>query len=286
MFSQAEVNKLLLDAWPERLEKSCVLMVGAKAPRFGTIGSGVLFQIAEAFFLVTAAHVFRNAHLNGLTIGITSDNNRFLVLSGEWYSISLESFEAFEDSVDIAVYRFSQSELAKLNESDFLRMSNVGNPRSNGIYTVVGFPGVLAGVVDGAPDTLLNRALALTIPAHDGPLPALHNFNPKYSIVLDANSAFSTSKEGDQALMSNLSANAQDTLKDLKGMSGGPVWIIATSGTNPASWKRDFPKLIGVQIGIFPESDLLRVTKWECVIKFIRLGWPELSSAIDITSGG
>jgi hypothetical protein len=284
MFSQAEVNKLLLDAWPDQLEKSCVMVVGAKAPRFGLVGSGVLFQVADAHFLVTAAHVFRRAHLSGFTTGISCDNNRFLALCGQWHAVSLESFEAFEDSVDIAIYRFNSGETARLREYKFLRMNDVGNTRTNGIYTVLGFPGVLAGLVDGASDTSHRRALALTIPAHEGPLPHLHNFNPGHSFVLNANSGFSTGNEGKPILMSDFSNNAQNTLNDMKGMSGGPVWLIATSGTNPATWSRDLPKLVGVQIGVFPENDLLRGTKWECVIDLIRTCWPELSMALDITS--
>jgi hypothetical protein len=282
MFTQKEVNQLILNAWPDRLEASCALIVGAKSPRFGVLGSGVFFQVADVHFLVTAAHIFREAHLNGLTIGLGCDSNSFLALSDQWLSHSLESFEAFEDSIDIAIYRFTQKELEKLTEAAFLRMSDISSAHPRGIFTVAGYPGSLNRGPRDANATLPVKALALTLPAYEGPPVDLHNFSSADSILLTANSTISTGPDGAPLQMSDISSYAEGTLRDFRGMSGGPVWLVGTSGTNPATWSRDMPRVVGVQIGVFVGQDLLRVTRWTRVIDLMRLGCPELTSALDI----
>ena len=279
MYSQQEVNSLLNAAIPDVLSSS-VLIVAAKRPRFGPFATGVLFQVADVCFVITAAHAIRDAYKASVTIGMECDGNSFFVFHRDFSLLDVASFKDFDDTIDIALYQLSDGEIDRLTSKRFLRQSDVGNVSDNGICTVFGYPGVLTNSPTEG-DRLEPRGLTLTVPVYTGSTASLLTFDLRYSFLLDPNWR-SSGVDGQDLQMSDLSARALNTSRDYKGMSGGPVWMIATSGTNPISWHRDLPKLVGLQIGVYPESGLLRVTRWSTVLGFIKMVHPELAPSIDL----
>jgi len=279
MYSQEQVNKLLQAATPDVLSSS-VLIVGAKKSSWGAMGSGVLFQIADYHFVVTAAHTIRCAYSNSITLGMSCDDNRFLVFRSDFDVSDLASFFNFDDILDIAIYKLNSEEIGRLKSSRFLRQSDVANVLENGICTVFGYPSALADKPRNN-EPLNVKGLTFTVPIYTGTTDGFDNFDNKYSFLLDA-SWSSSGVDGRSLQMSDLSDRAANTLRDLKGLSGGPVWMVGTSGTNPATWGRDLPKLVGLQVGVYPERDLVRATRWSVVLGFLKRRYPELSQALEL----
>lgn len=63
---------------PALAAQSTVAIVGACAPNLRQIGSATLLAVADARFVVTAAHVLVQAEENGMTIGISGGKDGLL----------------------------------------------------------------------------------------------------------------------------------------------------------------------------------------------------------------
>jgi hypothetical protein len=70
--------------------------------------------------------------------------------------------------------------------------------------------------------------------------------------------------------------------RDLRGVSGGPVWTIGDLDIPMQNWPRIAPSLVGVQTGVYQPSQVIRVTRWVAVTTLIYATFPELRSALEL----
>lgn len=116
------------------------------------IGSGVLLQVAEAYFLLTAAHVTDERRANLLLIPAKEG---FVNLFGLFLESPMPSSGSRnDDKRDVAVVGLSHDLVARLHD-DFLFLGHsdcdlADATNAGDVYTVVGYPARKSGIEDNA----------------------------------------------------------------------------------------------------------------------------------------
>ena len=119
------------------------------------IGSGVLLQVGEGYFLLTAAHVTEQRRTNLLVIPSKSG---FVNLFGLFSASPLPpSGSRKDDKSDVAVVRLSQDLVDRIHEDllfldhDDCDLSDITKP--NDVYTLIGYPSKKSRTADNAVTT-------------------------------------------------------------------------------------------------------------------------------------
>ncbi len=280
---QASANKRISDFVPRHVWRSTVAIVVAKRPAVHLLGTGSLFQIADRRFVVTAAHVVRLAHDYDRTIGISGDSNSLISVHGDWISSASSSGE---DPFDVAVYSLPESAVQRLSQSRFLRMGDVsfGEQPRTAVFTLFGHPAIWALPSRDESEQVQLKGLEYTAYTYERSVDTLQGYNPKYHLLLDAEAEQITWIDGSRAEFTRRNGTAAAFPRDLKGVSGGPVWRTADLNLPIEEWHLLSPSLAGVQTGVYQPSQVIRVTRWAAVTTLIHAAFPELRPAIDMMS--
>src|SRR4051794_11695793 len=97
MLAQREINESASACVPSRAWDSTVAIVIAHGGGVHQFGSGILFRIADESFVVTAAHVIKQASDNSKTLGISSARGTFVAVAGQWFCSSESQYGCVED---------------------------------------------------------------------------------------------------------------------------------------------------------------------------------------------
>ena len=167
---QRSINERIAPSVPSRAWNSTVAVVVADPPELHQLGSATLFRIADAHFVVTAAHVLQRASARRKTVGISgAADHRFLALAGDWMRSSPDA-DGVPDHYDVAVHRLADDAVQRLSGMQFLRLSDAlfddAGPRA--VYTLFGFPGVWTHPITSNADRLSVKPLEFTTYAYDG----------------------------------------------------------------------------------------------------------------------
>jgi hypothetical protein len=252
-----------------------------KGDHLALFGSGVLFQLADHHFLITAAHVMDEAlkaERHGYSFFVDGRPghgllplNKFLVLR------SLEGpLGRDDDPFDLAVARLPK-ELAEalVPHRRFLHMPEIDafdpQHRESG-YAIYGYPS--AGLTMD-PDiekrgyepmlyvtTLCQRDVGALHPPHDPRWGYLLNFSQQYCVRLDGGSGGP---------------------KNPKGISGCGIWRIIADAAATDRWKPDDVRLVGIEHGWKPEKHYVRGTRIGYAIAMILKKYPELRPVVEIS---
>jgi hypothetical protein len=250
-----------------RFAKSVVPIFGSTGDGMTAEGTGTLFQIADARFLVTATHVleFMADHPDEQSLYTTD--------FGAGPPVPLLGHFAGRDQrpLDVAAVRLADETVASLPRRTFLRFSDVflGSTPDEWPFFVHGYPvALLKRGVNGAP----TAPTALTIPTskYRGTTGHLGDSEPGIHLFLNLPDA-------------NLSdgVNMDVRMPELKGVSGCSIWAgLPTAATGTARF--DAVKVVAVQTGVFHRAGAIKGTLWTGALMLIGQRWPDLRPAIDV----
>ena len=87
--------------------------------------------------------------------------------------------------------------------------------------------------------------------------------NPDIHLLLDASPKRSRHADGNPA-----------DLPKLQGISGCAVWQTFHPGQQMDAWTPAHARVVGVQTHVYPETGIIRGTRWWVVDRIIRDNWP------------
>ena len=227
------------------------------------IGTGLLLQIADCKFIVTAKHVADVARENK-NIGCTGDNSRGVSLDGSW--------RTSHKVADIAAHQISENRLKELTSKKFARLPATSQRPNR--YSILGFPQVWSKGALVPEQRGQFGELGLIAPEYKGSTSGLGNFDSSVHLLLEAHPN-GLSFNGEPWQFKNENGFVLDFPRDLKGVSGSPVWTF--SGEEGGT-----PELVGIQTGVYPEHKAIKVTRADILVAFLAEVCPELQPAINL----
>ena len=252
-----------------------------KGDHLALFGSGVLFQLADHHFLITAAHVMDEAlkaERHGYSFFIDGrpgqgllQLNKFLVLSSLKGPLGRD-----DDPFDLSVACLPR-ELAEtlVPHRSFLHMPEVDvfDPQDrDSAYAIYGYPS--AGFTRDLDSnkrgyepllygtSLCQRDVGALHPPHDPKVGYLLNFSQQYCVRLDGGSGGP---------------------KNPKGISGCGIWRIIVDAAAADRWKPDDVRLVGIEHGWMAEKHYVRGTRIRYAIAMILKKYPELRPVVEIS---
>jgi hypothetical protein len=246
------------------------------AMQFGDMkqcGTGVLLEIGDRQFILTAAHTFDELKAAELTLEIITDNSggpRGTITRRS--SATKDPIDRSDDPFDISVLELSPDMKEKLGGKRFLHLSDVDpwdkrDPRS--CYMVLGFPTV-ENPSDNAARKVSGRAMAFTT-----------------FIYLDERGEVPCLDREVQYLLDFGSENTIDDAGKLgaptapHGMSGCGIWRLAGAGCSMDRWRFDDVKLVGIQHGRNKDLQVLRGTRIRYALQLIYRNHEKLQPIMD-----
>lgn len=285
MSEQRSLRAELIQRWachlPNRPLDSTVSIVVASQGAVFQLGTGILFQVADTYFVVTAAHVLEEPHRWGRTIGISGADRNFIATGGTWVA-SVPEAEGSPDPLDVAVYCLPEAARERLRGKRFLRASDVdfGSPPRMALYSLCGFPGAWS-LPSRRPDEEVRLGpLEYVGSSYDQTPNGLVGFDPHYHILIDARSDYLTTPDGYETDFTGRTGESLPLKVALKGVSGAAVWCVGDLDIPVEQWGRTGPRVVAVQTGVYSESEVIRATKWAAVATLIHNAFPELRPSI------
>jgi len=229
-------------------------------------GSGVLLKIADAGFLVTAAHVVDVVVKDGrgLFLGL-ADGEDIVDLGGLEVQVSHD-----QRDIDVAFMRLPVGMVDVVGKHRaFLRLDQVDTvrrPPEAGVYIVAGYPRQDSRA-DGEAGVIHSKAFCLSTSLHDR---ELVNFTVGKSIALSFTSQWVIEDSGERV-----------RAPALPGISGCGIWrMVAKQHPSPGHWDTSFIRLAGIEHGIAgPAIKGLLAFR---LVDSVRQSHPDLASAIEL----
>lgn len=229
---------------------------GLPVPR----GTGVLLQVADRGFVVTAAHCLHDW-----------GKVRFLCAVNEGGFIDLTTVPAQvtcdQAGADFALLPFDDEMFEQVSTSRrFVRLSDVdvhGDAPAPGIHAVFGYPVQLATRSAAA---IVSDALYYPTVLKDAV-----GFDPGLSIALFMDEE-NVDEEGDRT-----------RLPALQGISGCGMWRLHTKGDDPGAWSIDRIRLVGIEHTVAPRSGTIRGVRARHILAGIASQFPELAQSVGLT---
>jgi hypothetical protein len=243
------------------------------------LGSGVLLQIADEYFVITAAHVVA-AKFEKLPIAITSGNEKPAI----WLTGSeVSAYTALNPVLDVAALHLTHK-MGKQLQSEGKRFHRLCEtveldaPPQAAWYALFGFAGSKTTLLEDVPGLLCTASFHCTT-THDNKfneLNELPNFDANIHIPLH----FDRREVVD-------SAGQPIVVPDPHGMSGCGVWRLTNSLQQLDRCAPKDCKLVGILTHWLSDSkdggfDLLRATKFGIAIEAIYRVCPDLRRPIEL----
>lgn len=279
------VTRELAKHTPLLVASSTVAIVGARAPSVRQIGSGTLLAIADAKFVVTAAHVLVHAKEFGMTIGVSGGaDNSLTTLAGNWIVTSAETGDNKLDERDIAIYRLDERQISRLSEVNFVRIGDISfeSDLSKGYFIVSGFPGIWSTISDSNEAMMKSRMLHYGTYAFTGAVAGLNGYNAERHLLLEATPGPLCDHEGNLTNFRTRLGHWADMPRDLAGVSGCSVWRIGDLAVDINQWSSRSARIVGVETGVFERAGAIKVTRWNAVLSILHAAYPDTRRAIEL----
>lgn len=280
---QAQVNRHITSRMPKQAWDGTVAVVVSNRPEIHQIGTGILFQIADSCFVVTAAHVLTEPLLYDKTIGITGGDGCLISTHGDWIASTPKQTDS-TDPFDIAVFRLPDTAIPRLSGKRFLRASDIDfseQQSKSAVFAVFGFPGLWSLPIRGPEEDLELKGLEYIACASNRP-PDLNGYDPRYHFLIDAQSSSLTDQNGYETAFTDRAGDEVSITKSLGGISGSSVWLVGDLGIPENHWDRIVPKVVAVETGVYKEAGVIRATRWAAVTTLIHDAFPDLRSSIAV----
>jgi hypothetical protein len=267
----AMAQKLLPVIW-----KSTVPILVEQNEVYRQHGTGTLLAIAERRFLVTAAHVYRDAfdHKLDLFLGNGPNGGKGLMrLEGNFHCTSATGIDGDEGVFDIAIRELDPEIILHLGDLTYIRLIDVAFDQHYGedIYCVAGFPTCLATELkEGQPSGQFTRLYCLTYPLKDPS--TLSGYLATHHIVLEAKKSKAVSIGEMEIPMPS----------DFGGFSGCSIWKTNFANTPREKWTPDCAKIVAVQTSVYRTTEAIKGTTWKAVAAMICKAYPELRPSFNL----
>jgi len=280
---RAETNREVASQIPRWAWNTVVSIVLASEKTLHQFATGTLFQVGGQRFVITAAHSIRIASGHSKTIGVTCGSDSFTSVSGNWICSEPFQYGSVEDPFDVAVYRIPDELVPRFKKQRFVQLSEVAfHVQSSGIFVLFGYPGIWATPSRNEDERLIVKPLEYTAIGYGGDAALVEGYQPELHFLLDANSAGISLSDGSHADLRKRDGSAAAFPRDLKGISGSPVWLVGDQRLPARDWQSLPVGLAGVQTSVYQKSGAIRVTRWIAVTTLIHEAFPELRSALPI----
>jgi len=238
-------------------------------------GSGVLFQIADAHFVLTAYHVVeptKNKYKIPMFVGAGPLDSPGISLVGRRIMV-------LEDAHDLAVIELSPDasrEVAKTHR--FLNIVQCEfSPSYHPLqpFMVLGYP-LAQSQLDLENKCLSVQPFAYVTGHYPGGTRKIPDevYQQRLHLLFD----YSDGLYDDQGNTVPLPAP--------KGISGGGVWRIARPNLPPGEWAPDDFKLVAIEHCLLPDTRALVGTRLEYALALLRKHHPELEPAFSLSLPG
>lgn len=284
---QRSMNTKIAPSIPGRAWDSTVAVVVADRPHVRQIGTAVLFQIADVFFVVTAAHVVQSACDANRALGISGGvDDYFVALSGHWVRSTGKGGDP-ADPYDVAVHRLSEDAVRRLSGARFLRLSEVdfGDPGPRAVCTLFGFPGVWSVPTSADAQPLVAKPLEFTTYTYDGAIGGLQQYEPRLHMLLSATAEDLTSPDGAPLNFQDRIGQSVRLPIGLRGISGCSVWHIGDLDVPIQLWPDRDATLVGMVSGVYQAHGAVKVTRWVAVTTLINAAFPDLQPVLRLHLG-
>ena len=259
------------------------------------IGTAVLFQIADVFFVVTAGQVVQLACDADKTIAISGGvDDHFVALAGQWIR-STGSVGHATDVYDVAVHRLSEGAVRRLSEgavrrlsnARFLRLSEVefGDRGPRAVYTLFGFPGLWSILSAADTEPVSAKPLEFTTYAYDGGIGGMQQYEARLHILLSATPEELTSPDGAPLQFKDRLGQSVRLPIGMKGISGCSVWHIGHLDVPIEQWAERGATLVGMVSGVYQAHGAVKVTRWVAVTTLINAAFPDLQQVLRLDLG-
>jgi len=235
--------------------------------RLAQLGTGTLFQVADASFIVTASHVVEEAAKRRLPL-FTFD----CVETGQAISLQQADFQAYtEPLVDVAIARLSNEIVRAMPNRRFLSVHQTDRASrrpENATYLVHGYPEV------GFTETLTEFKLG---------------FQPFVALTTLFTGDAPAETQSKLHLLLRNSTGATDVMtgadmplpERLHGISGCSVWRLHYEGLSLKHWTPNDAAIVAVQTGTYGK-EIIRATRWSVVNRLIRESYPDLAGPLSL----
>jgi len=244
-------------------------------------GSGVLLQIAEKGFIVSAGHTFDARKIANLPLWVTNGvvDSKLLPLGEVTIrsSATNDPVDRTDEPYDIAVCELPAETTAQIvGEKQFLRLIDVDpwdrqDPRS--WYKVFGFPTALSPA-DEAAKRIPSHAVALATFLYRDERGPLDRFEPDVGIAVDFDTTNMRADDGSPAVPPHPG-----------GMSGCGIWRIVEADTETNAWKLDDVKLVAIEHTLKTGKKVLVGTRIRYALQMIYRNHPDLRPAMEMRFG-
>lgn len=268
------INEQLNSFIPSKAWESTVSIVIVYGEELHQFGTGTLLKVADDVFLVTAAHVIRQAYQQNASLCVATGNT-FTQVYGDWY------LPSEYDPFDVALIRLSRNITNKLKDVSYIRLQDIefNEDLSTGIFCLFGYPGLLS-----KPSTLKDKVMSLKpfqymTYAYGGKTSGLSGYQERYHLLLNVGEE-KKDIEGKSVRLYDRNGNLLQLPSGLGGISGCSVWKIGDSNKPLSEWDQYRPRIVGVQTGVYSESQVIKATRWVAVSTLLYEAFPELQSAM------
>jgi hypothetical protein len=277
--SGAWARKIVPQAFAE-VVRPCTTAIIAETVDGTKIGSGVLLEISESCFLISAAHVFDYYVIQKApiyvprspepTVPILLDKVEYYVSPVPAHRKADDPDMREDDPFDVGVCRLPKEISTVLKEHfRFLRLCDVNAvpPRAKGAYMVAGYPGKLVEVLNGGKRLMPTPLLAVA---------NLRDTLPEETRLIKNESIFMS--------ISVLGLNQQYEevkLPPLQGISGCGMWRLANPARFIDMWKPEDIRLVGIETSCL-RTEYIRGISMSIVLAMIGYCWPSLRDPINL----
>ncbi len=240
-------------------------------------GSGVLLRIADASFVVSAAHVLLGGDSAEILLAPSIAESRLLVSLGQLKVHATRDTENY----DVGYVHLPDTTVRELGSTvEYVRLSDITfeEPPPMGIYGVIGYPQHQVHF-----NALENKVQARPL-FYGGPLfgAATDALVPGLSIAIRVEMNETSTGDGDRA-----------RFPELRGISGCGIWRLGVPGRDPPPderWEASQIRLAGIEHAVIETSvHTTRAIKGTLIKQTIQLivgGHPELRRAIAVSWSG
>lgn len=276
--------KAIAELTPSIAELSTVVLVAAKNPTVTHLGTGTLVAVADHYFVLTAAHVAREAVERKATLGISGASDKKFVATPSNWIVTREANGS--DPLDIALCRLNPEQVERLEHRKFVRMVDISldEDQSSGYFIVCGFPAIWSSA-----SSTINEVVSLSMLQYGAAgaatnQAALDNYNPEVHFLIDANPKNVLDSNGARVSFRTRTGYPASMPADLRGVSGCSVWRVGRLHLAERKWFTESPSLVGVETGVYERRSLIKATRWKAVIALLSDAYPALVPALDISS--
>jgi len=269
---------------PSSVWKSTVPIVEVRGSRLCQFGTGTVLRIADAAFLVTAAHVALAMRRDGVKYALGAPSGSFTDVSGDWITSAPGQYGFRDDPFDVAVLKLGEKQVSALFGIEYLQMDDVSDAVGSGrfLFCLCGFPSVWSTPSEGEGQALSLKPFQFTTYEYEGSTSGLGTFEPRFHLLLNPAPDGIRDHDGNEVSMLSYSGYPTRFPKDLGGISGCSVWRIADTQAPRSDWSNRGAKWVGIQTGVYPEAKAIKATRWIAVRTVLWEAFPNLRPALSL----